>query len=127
MGLTILIVDDSVTVRSIIAKTLSLMDLPIDSIEQASNGRKALEKLHDGWVDLVFTDINMPEMNGLELVHEMRNDEILKTIPIIVVSTEGSEARIETMRELGVPYIRKPFVPETIKHVIEELLGAYEH
>lgn len=127
MGLNVLIVDDSVTVRSIIAKTLSLMDLPIEAIEQAANGREALEKLRAGWIDLVFTDINMPEMNGLDLVEAMRHDDILKTIPIIVVSTEGSEVRIDAMRRLGVPYIRKPFAPERIKCVIEEVLGAYEH
>ena len=79
------------------------------------------------WVYLVFTDINMRGMSGLELLEAMRADDIMKGIPIIVVSTEGSEERIEHIRAMGVPYVRKPFTPETIKQVIEEVLGAYEH
>ncbi len=127
MGLSILVVDDSTTVRSIITKTLSMLELPIESVSGAANGIEALEVMKSRWVDLVFTDINMPGMSGLELLEAMRADDIMKGIPIIVVSTEGSEERIEHIRAMGVPYVRKPFTPETIKQVIEEVLGAYEH
>jgi two-component system chemotaxis response regulator CheY len=127
MGLAVLIVDDSSTVRSIITKTLSLLDLPIDAVAGAGNGIEALDVMRSQWIDLVFTDINMPDMNGLELLEAMRSDDIMKGIPVIVVSTEGSEERIDHIRAMGVPYVRKPFTPETIKHVIEEVLGAYEH
>lgn len=127
MGLSILVVDDSTTVRSIITKTLSMLELPIESVSGAANGIEALEVMKSRWIDLVFTDINMPGMSGLELLEAMRADDIMKGIPIIVVSTEGSEERIEHIRAMGVPYVRKPFTPETIKQVIEEVLGAYEH
>lgn len=125
MALNILVVDDSETVRSIILKTLTLSGLELNDPLQASNGKEALSLLRDNWVDLVLTDINMPDMGGVELIEHMKKDEVLKTIPVVVVSTEGSATRIEELKEKGVrAYIRKPFTPEKIREVLDDVLGT---
>ncbi|HOJ32248.1 MAG TPA: response regulator [Candidatus Hydrogenedentes bacterium] len=125
MAINVLVVDDSETVRQVIAKTLQLANLPIGQVFMAGNGKEALDVLADNWVDLVFSDINMPVMGGIELIERMRSDELLKTIPVIVVSTEGSTTRIEELRAKGVSaYVRKPFTPETLRKVVEDVLGA---
>lgn len=127
MSINILIVDDSKTVRAIIEKTLQLSGIEIGSIFQAGNGKEALEVLRNNWVDLVLTDINMPIMNGVELVNEMNQDDLLKTIPIAIVSTEGSQTRVEELKSKGVKaYLRKPFTPESLKNLVVELLGVSE-
>ncbi|GMV90336.1 MAG: hypothetical protein AMXMBFR82_01140 [Candidatus Hydrogenedentota bacterium] len=125
MALNILVVDDSETVRSIILKTLTLSGLELNDSLQASNGKEALALLRDNWVDLVLTDINMPDMGGVELIEHMKKDEVLKTIPVVVVSTEGSATRIEELKKKGVrAYIRKPFTPEKIREVLDDVLGT---
>lgn len=128
MAINVLVVDDSETVRQVIAKTLQLANLPIGQVFMAGNGKEALDVLADNWVDLVFSDINMPVMGGIELIERMRGDELLKTIPVIVVSTEGSATRIEELRAKGVSaYVRKPFTPETLRKVVEDVLGAVKN
>ncbi len=123
MAYNILLVDDSKTIRSILTKTLSLTSLPINKIFEAGNGQEALECLHTNWIDLVLTDLNMPVMGGIELVNTMTADDLLKDIPVIVVSTDASETRIEQLKGKGVrEYIRKPFTPENIGEIIEKIL-----
>lgn len=125
MSINILIVDDSTTVRAIIEKTLRLSGVEIGNILHAGNGKEALEVLRNNWVDLVLTDINMPVMNGIELINEMHQDELLNTIPIAIVSTEGSQTRVEELKSKGVKaYLRKPFTPESLKNLVIELLGV---
>lgn len=128
MSINILIVDDSSTVRAIIEKTLRLSGLEIGNILHAGNGKDALEVLRNNWVDLVLTDINMPIMNGVELINKMNQDELLKTIPIAIVSTEGSQTRVEELKSKGVKaYLRKPFTPESLKKLVIDLLGVSEN
>ncbi len=125
MALNILVVDDSETVRSILLKTLKLSGIELNDPLQASNGREALAVLRENWVDLVLTDINMPDMGGVELVERMMDDDVLKAIPVVVVSTEGSATRIEDLKAKGVrAYVRKPFTPEQIREVLDEVLGT---
>jgi len=120
----ILIVDDSRTTRTVISKTLKLADVPINQLYEAENGKIALEILDKSWVDLVLADINMPEMDGVEMIDRMSKDGLLKTIPVVIVSTEGSQTRIEEMRSKGVrAYVRKPFTPELIKNIVKDILG----
>lgn len=120
----ILIVDDSRTTRAVISKTLNLAGVPINELYEAENGKIALDILEKKWIDLVLADINMPEMDGVEMVDRMSKDGLLRTIPVVVVSTEGSQTRIEEMRSKGVKaYIRKPFTPEVIKSIVENILG----
>lgn len=125
MRYQILVVDDSQTVRSVIAKTLSLSGIAMGEIFQAGNGQEALACMREHPIDLVFTDINMPVMSGIAMVETMRTTPALASIPVVVVSTEGSRTRIDELLATGIQaYIRKPFTPELLGQVIEQLLGA---
>ncbi len=127
MGINILVVDDSKIIRGVITKTLNLSGVDIGNIYEANNGKEALEVLKNNWVDLILTDINMPEMNGVELIEEINKDDILKTIPIAIISTEGSQTRVEELKSKGVKaYLRKPFTPESLKKMIIDLLNLKE-
>lgn len=124
MSLNVLIVDDSKVVRKIISKTLKLTGIAISEIHDASNGKEALEVMNDEWIDIVFTDINMPIMGGVEMVEKMDKDGLMQTIPVIVISTEGSETRIEQLTQKGVKaYLRKPVTPEKLRDVVKDILG----
>ena len=124
MAYNVLLVDDSATVRAVMAKTLKLAQIDMGDFFTAANGREALEVLRAKWIDLVITDLNMPEMTGAELVDEMTSDEQLKSIPVIVVTTEGSVTRIEDLKQKGVRgYVRKPFTPEQIREMIIKVMG----
>lgn len=125
MSLNILVVDDSDTVRAVIAKTLELAEVPVSELFQAANGKEALDILADNWVDMVFADINMPVMSGIEMVEKMNEDGLLKTIPVVIVSTEGSATRVEQLKRKGISaYLRKPFTPELLKSVVDEIVGV---
>ena len=125
MAYNILVVDDSRTMRAVLLKTLSMTELNLGEIYVAENGRDALDKLRDHWVDLVMTDLNMPEMTGLELIDKMAADGMLKSTPVIVISTDGSAERVEGLLEKGVrEFIRKPFTPEAITEAITKVLGV---
>jgi two-component system, chemotaxis family, chemotaxis protein CheY len=124
MSYNILIVDDSRTVRMMIDKTLRLTDIPLSQVHHAQNGCEAIELLADEWIDLVLTDINMPEMDGVELIRRMRTNSLLERTPVVIVSTEGSQTRIDQLLQQGVQgYIRKPFTPEAIREVVENVLA----
>ena len=125
MAYDILIVDDSATVRRMMIKTLGMAGVDIAELHQAANGREALDLLQENWVDVVFTDINMPEMDGMEFVRQMSADGVMKLMPVVVVTTEGSEARIQELREMGIRgFLRKPFTPEAIRDVVTDILGG---
>jgi two-component system chemotaxis response regulator CheY len=120
-----LVVDDSKTIRAIIIKTLNLTGLEINQIFEAGNGQEALDCLKKNWIDLVLSDLNMPVMTGIEMVTAMEKDGLLKEIPVIVISTDGSSKRIEKLKSKGIrEYIRKPFTPESIGKVIDRVLGV---
>jgi two-component system chemotaxis response regulator CheY len=123
MSLSVLLVDDSSTIRAVITKTLGLTGIEISEIREAGNGQEALDVLEENWVDVIFADINMPVMNGVEMIEKLYDDDILSKIPIVVVSTEGSQKRVADLRNKGVvTYIRKPFTPEAIKEALELVL-----
>ncbi len=125
MSVNILLVDDSETVRAVMAKTLGLADIPLGELHEAANGKEALGILADNWIDLVLADINMPVMGGVEMVEKMGEDGLLETIPVIIVSTEGSATRIEELRSKGASaYLRKPFTPELLLEVVCDVLGV---
>lgn len=127
MAYNILLVDDSITVRAVIKKTLGLIDIDIGEIFEAENGNQALKSLSENWIDLVFADINMPVMGGIEMIRKMKEDDMLSKTPVIIVSTEGSKTRIDQLKKDGITdYIRKPFTPEDIRRVIEKVMGG-EH
>jgi two-component system chemotaxis response regulator CheY len=123
MAINVLIVDDSAVMRTMILKTMRMSGLPLGEIYQASNGQEGLKALSENWVDLVILDINMPVMNGEEMLECMRGDPDLKDTPTIVISTEGSEARIERLQDRGARFIHKPFSPEMVRDTVKDLLG----
>jgi len=125
MAYNILIVDDSAIVRAVIEKTLKICGTDVGEVFKAGNGKEALKILGENWVDIVFADINMPEMNGIEMVDKMSSAGLLNTIPVVIVSTERSVTRIEELKAKGVKaYLNKPFTPENIKDVVDRLLGG---
>ena len=124
MSFNILIVDDSAAMRSIINKTLKLSGLPLDEVHQARNGVEALKILEENWVDLALVDINMPVMDGETLINRVRENPDIEDLSIIVVSTESSETRIESLRQKGVEFIHKPFAPEILRETISKLTGV---
>ena len=121
-GLQILVVDDSAMMRAVIKRALRQTDLEIAEIHEAANGRLALDLLASRDVDAIFTDINMPEMNGVEFLRELDRRHVTKPLRV-VVSTDGSHARREEVAGLGVgAYVEKPFAPEVIRGVFDEYL-----
>jgi len=124
MSYSILIVDDSLPMRSVIKRTFKAAGYGSSEFHEADNGRKALDLMKNNWIDLVITDYNMPVMNGLEFMTALKKDDILKDIPVVVVSTEGSEVKIKEFMDRGAAgYITKPFAPETIRDLIIDILG----
>ena len=127
MAYNILIVDDSLPMRAVIKKSIKLSGFNAGQLLYASNGKEALDILRDNWCDLVITDYNMPSMNGMELIMEMKKDETMSSIPVVVVTTEGSSRRVEEFMEAGaVGYIKKPFTPEEIRQQLNDILGEPE-
>ena len=125
MSFNILIVDDSSSMRAVIKRVVAISGFKMDQCYEAANGREALDVLAKNWVDAIITDINMPEMNGLELLDRLHGDELLREIPVIVVSTERSQERLDAVMVKGAKsFINKPFLPEEIRRQLYEILGV---
>lgn len=123
---SVLIVDDSSIIRSVLSKTLKMTRIPFSDMYQASNGKEALEIMDQSWIDIVLTDLNMPEMSGFELIDVINKRNDLNLIPIIVISTEGSTLRIDELKSKGIKgYLRKPFTPESIRETINKILESW--
>lgn len=118
----LLAVDDSVTMRRIIKNTL--LKLGFSNVLEAENGVEALEVLANNHIDVMLTDWNMPEMDGLTLVKNVREQEQYKELPIIMITTEAAKEDILNALRNGVNnYIVKPFTPEILKEKLFLLLG----
>ena len=116
MKLHILVVDDSAAIRKILKRVLSQTDLPIEEVHEASDGVEALKILRSDGVNLVLSDVNMPNMDGLELLMSVRANAQWKKVPVIMITTEGSQAKVFEAVQLGANgYVRKPFTAEQIK------------
>ncbi|PWT99765.1 MAG: response regulator [Terriglobia bacterium] len=123
MAYRILIVDDSPAMRTFVRRILDLSGFEVSNCLQACNGLEALEILQREPIDAVLTDINMPVMDGEEFLRQIQNDERLRAVPIIVVSTDGTYNRIERLLALGARgYVIKPFRPETLRLELERTL-----
>ncbi len=110
--------------RSLLVQALEALD-PDLKIDEAQNGFEALRMLPREAYDLIVTDINMPEINGLELVSFVKGNEAYRAIPLLIVSTEGSERDREKGLELGAnAYLVKPFDPDELQSVVSGLLGT---
>ena len=125
MSFNVLIVDDSNSMRAVIKKIISISGFKMDQCIEAGNGKEALEALADNWVDVIVSDINMPVMNGFELLGMLKKDNLLKNIPVIVITTESSEKRMQDAFNLGVKgFIKKPFLPEEVRKILYEVIGV---
>lgn len=125
MAFTVLIVDDSPAMRSFVKRVLELSGFEMSACHEAANGKEALEVLGTEWVDVILTDINMPVMNGQELVQNLAANESFGSIPVIVVSTDRTEDRVHQMISLGAKgYVKKPFQPEELRAELEKVLEA---
>lgn len=124
MSFSILLVDDSMPMRSVIKKTFKAAGYGGADFLEAANGKEALEQLENNWIDLVVTDFTMPVMNGLELIERMKKNDLFQEIPVVVVTTEGSREKIDQFIQCGArSYIKKPFTPEQIRDKVTEILG----
>jgi two-component system chemotaxis response regulator CheY len=111
--------------RLVIRRVIELSGFAVDLFVDAADGEQALCALRRQPVDVVLTDINMPVMNGEQFIVALRADEKLKTLPVVVVSTDATRHRIERMLELGAQgYITKPFQPEALREELERVLGV---
>lgn len=124
MKLNVLIVDDSPIMRRMIKKTIGLSGLDIANIHEAGNGQEALDQLDKHPVNILFIDINMPVMDGLELLERVRHDPKRKSLPVFIISTESNEKRIEYIKSQNAEFLHKPFTPEDLKRKILDLAGA---
>lgn len=121
----VLIVDDSATMRKIITRVLRQAEIPCTSVVEAGNGVEGMARLQsDPDIDLILSDINMPEMNGVDFVKAVRATRAKEALPMIMVTTEGGEAMMNNALALGANgYVTKPFTPESIRAALEAYLG----
>jgi two-component system, chemotaxis family, chemotaxis protein CheY len=125
MANNFLLVDDSSIVRKVMLKTLRLSGVEIGEVFEAENGREALDVLAKQKVNLIFLDVNMPVMNGVEFLAELRSNPEWRDMPVVVVSTEGSRIRRAEIAEHEVrAYLRKPVTPEALASTV---LGILHH
>jgi len=118
----LLLVDDSATMRKIVIRSLAQAGFEPEVVLEAGNGAEALEVLKSNEVDLILSDINMPEMNGLELLEKVKADASHSNTPVVMVTSEGSPTIIEQAMSSGAAgHIQKPFNADKIKEVIGPL------
>jgi two-component system chemotaxis response regulator CheY len=120
----VLIVDDSAVMRKIVERALRQAGLPISELFEAGSGAEGLVKLQQNRVDLVLSDINMPEMDGLEFLRQTREQNLAPDVPIVMITTESSEDRVlEAIGSGAQGYIRKPFTAEQVAERVLPLLN----
>jgi two-component system chemotaxis response regulator CheY len=121
MNMDVLIVDDSAAIRKILRRVLLQAGIPLGQFYEAGDGLEAIAGLKQQKVHLILSDINMPNMDGLQLLGELKGNQEWKDIPVIMITTEGSQAKVLEAVQLGAAgYVRKPFTAEQIK---EKLAG----
>jgi two-component system chemotaxis response regulator CheY len=119
--LDVLIVDDSSAIRKILQRVLRQTDLPLGEIHEAGDGSEAVDILKTRSFGLVLSDINMPHMDGLQLLARIKEMDSMKNVPVIMITTEGGQGRVMEAVQLGASgYVRKPFTADQIK---EKLAG----
>jgi len=128
MAISVLVVDDSSTIRKIISRCLQSAALGVTEVVEAGNGQEALELLGKRTVDVVITNINMPRMNGMQLLCAIQQCEAWKGIPVLVISTEArADAVVEAIGKGAKGYIKKPFTPAEIHDQLAPLVtSAYQ-
>jgi two-component system chemotaxis response regulator CheY len=124
-GLTLLIVDDSATMRAMVKRAATLSGVALAEILEAANGQEALDVLGRAKVDAVFTDINMPVMTGVELLKRMAAESRWSHVLRVIISTDASDVRRQEVSELKVRhYVQKPVRPEAVCDVLSQLVAS---
>jgi two-component system, chemotaxis family, chemotaxis protein CheY len=119
-----LIVDDSSVMRKIVERSLRQAGIELATVFEAGNGNEALALLAENTVDLILCDINMPVMDGLEFVKQLSGVKNAKGVPVVMITTEGSESHVVQALSFGAKgYIRKPFTPEQMREQVLPVLG----
>jgi two-component system chemotaxis response regulator CheY len=122
MAYHLLIVDDSPTMRKVIRKTVTLSGVELDECWEAGDGREALEILRGHPIDLILTDINMPRLNGLEMLKEMQKEERWRKIPVVLITSQDNPGHFRETAAWGVKgYLQKPFHPETLRDLLSRM------
>lgn len=120
-----LIVDDSSVMRKIVERSLRQAGIDLAQVLEAGNGAEALAVLKGSSVDLILCDINMPVMDGLEFIKQLSTVENAKGVPVVMITTEGSESHVVQALSCGARgYIRKPFTPDQVKEHVIPMLGG---
>lgn len=120
-----LIVDDSSVMRKIVERTLRQVGLDIEAVYEASSGAEAVEVLQTRQVHLILCDINMPSMDGLELLNQLRSRNLAKDVPVVMIATESSSEHVNRAIRAGARgYIRKPFTVDQMKECVLPLTSA---
>jgi two-component system chemotaxis response regulator CheY len=124
MSYNILIVDDSSTIRKILTRCISHTKISVGTLFEAADGQEALSILEQHPIHLVMTDINMPKMNGLELLSAMKAQEKWKSLPVLLITTEGRvDTVVDAANRGAAGYVKKPFTADDIQAKIEPLLA----
>lgn len=120
----VLVVDDSAAIRKILNRVLRQTGMAIGTIHEAGDGQEALDLLKSHRPNLILTDINMPKMDGLQLLAALKGSDDWRPIPVVMITTEGGETKVAEAVRLGAAgYVRKPFTADQIK---EKLVGLLE-
>lgn len=134
MPIDLMLVDDSAVMRSLILRVIRMSGFDLGRCIEASDGLDAITQLDrlgsakDGRVSAVLTDINMPRMNGEELVRQIRERRFLSEVPVIVISTDATHTRKDQMLAMGAQgYVTKPFTPERLRQELERVLPVEAH
>ena len=121
-----LVVDDSSVMRKIVTRSLRQAGLDLAVVHEAGSGQEALDVLRVTEVDLILSDINMPAMDGLEFVRQMRVQCLAQDVPVVMITTESSEEHVRQAIQAGASgYIRKPFTAEQVKQRVLPLLKVF--
>jgi two-component system chemotaxis response regulator CheY len=124
MDSDILVVDDSAAIRKILTRVLRQTGMAIQTIHEAGDGQDALAVMAQHRIDLVLSDINMPKMDGLQLLASLKASPQWHSIPVVMITTEGGETKVAEAVRLGAAgYVRKPFTADQIK---EKLVGILQ-
>ena len=120
---SVLIVDDSAVMRKIVERSLRQAGIELDKVLEADSGATALGVLQQNVPDMIFSDVNMPTMDGIEFIRQLQGVESAKGVPVVMITTEGSQTRVMEALSLGAQgYIRKPFTPDQVRAQVVPLL-----
>ena len=124
MGVNVLIVDRSAVMRKILERALRQACVQIDHVVEASDGVEALERLQaGGGIQVIFSELNMPNMDGIEFLSQVKQSDSFRRIPVVMVTTEGTEARVREALSLGAAgYVKKPFTPAQMQTALRRAI-----